>query len=189
LLPGQYGPPSAFWVPGAPGGPPLPTPQALAVQGLSQAQVPGPAVATWPPSGHGEVNFPTWVHVGSPWAPVSATATAGPESVTVTATPTGTVVSSVDSSDGGVSFHSIQVTCAGPGAAYDPSTPYSAQHTDCSLTWVWPSAHYRSGTYPLTVAVTYQVAWSGSGGGGALPAITRSTTVAYPVGEIEAIGT
>jgi len=165
----------------------LPTPQALAAQALSQAQVAEPDVATWPPSGHGEVNFPTWVHVRSAWAPVSATATAGPMSVTVTATPTETVVSSADSQDGGATFQTIRVTCPGAGAAYDSSRPYSAQHSDCSLTWSWPSAHYGSGSYPLTVSVVYQVAWSGTGGGGALPAITRTTTVAYSVGEIEAI--
>jgi hypothetical protein len=119
---------------------------------------------------------------------VSATARAGAVSVTVTATPTETVISSVDSSDGGATYHPIRLACPGPGAAYDPNRPYANQRSDCSLTWAWPSAHYGSGSYPLTVAVVYQVAWSGAGGGGALPTITRSSTVAYPVGEIEALG-
>ena len=188
LAPGQYGPPGAFWVPPGPAGPAAPPPQVLAQEALSSAQLPGPTVQTWPPSGSGETNFETWVHLSSPWAPVSATATAGVVRVTVTATPTEMVVSSVDSSDGGTTYHRIQVTCPGPGATYDPNRPYADQHTDCSISWSWPSANYGSGTYPLTISVVYQVAWAGPAGGGALPVLTRSSTYPYRVGEIEALG-
>ena len=188
MTPGQYGPPTAFWVPQAPAANAVPPPRMLAQQALSSSSLPVPAMQTWPPSGRGETNFPTWVHLSSPWAPVSATATAGPVRVTVTATPTEMQVSSVDSADGGATYRPIQVTCTGPGAAYDPNRPYAEQHTDCSITWAWPSANYSSGTYPLTITVVYQVGWAGPAGGGALPVITRSSTYPYRVGEIEALG-
>jgi len=191
LQPGPFSGPEAYWVPTAQAGPGAPGPRALATQALSQAAIALPQVQTWPPSGRGEVNFSTWVHVSS-WAPVSASATAAGLTVTVTATPTKTIVSSFDSDDGGATYQPVQVTCPGPGSAYDPDQPYADQHTDCSMTWSWPSAHYGSGSsagsYPLTVTVVYAVTWAGPGGGGALPAITRSTTLDYPVGEIEALG-
>ena len=188
LAPGVYGPPSAFWVPTGPAAATAPPPQVLAQQAMSSAQLPLPTVQTWPPSGSGATNFPTWVHLSSPWAPISATATAGATRVTVTATPSSMQVSSVDSSDGGASYHPVQVSCPGPGAAYDPNKPYADQHTDCSISWSWPSANYGAGTYPLTITVVYQVSWAGPRGGGALPVITRSSTYPYRVGEIEALG-
>ena len=188
---------TAYWFPAGPGGgaaPALP-PQALAQQALSSAGIVNPSFQTWPPSGRGEVNFPTWIHVSSDWAAVTTSATAGAETVRVTATPSAMTVSSVDSSDGGASYHPTSISCPGPGSAYDTNESYSAQHSDCSVTWSWPSANYASsssyGTYPLTVAVTYQVTWTavgGAGGGGALAPITRSATADYPVGEIEALG-
>jgi hypothetical protein len=187
LPPGVYGPPSAFWVPAGPAAA-APAPQVLAQQALSSTQLPLPTVQTWPPSGGGETNFPTWVHLSAPWAPVSATAAAGAVRVTVTATPTEMELSSFDNSDGGATYRPIAVTCPGPGAAYDPNKPYAEQHTDCSITWSWPSANYADGAYPLTITVVYQVTWAGPGGGGALPVITRSTTYPYRVGEIEALG-
>ena len=75
--------------------------------------------------------------------------------------------------------------------AYNPDRAYTDQRSDCSISWGWPSAHYpwgpTPGTYPLTVTVVYRVAWAGAGRGGTLADITRSVTVPYPVGEIEAI--
>jgi hypothetical protein len=108
--------------------------------------------------------------------------------VTVTATPSSVVLESVDSTDGGVTFHQVTHQCTGPGSAFDSTKPAGGGNEGCSLTWSWPSAHYGSGTFPLTVTVTYGVAWTGTGGRGTLPAITRSSTEQFAVGEIEAVG-
>ena len=191
---GFYGPPTAFWV-AATAGALAPAPQQVAITALSSAQLIDPTFQTWPPDGHAEVNWPTWIHVSSGWAPISTSATAGPVTATVTATPTSMTVSSFDSSDGGSTYRRISVTCPGPGTAYNPNQPYSGQHSDCTITWAWPSANYGSGRsygmYPLTVSVTYSVSWAatgGPGGGGTLAPITRSTTVDFRVGEVEALG-
>lgn len=192
---GQLGATAFNWVPASNAPAAGPSPQQLAVQALSSTAIPGPSFQTWPPNGHGVVNWPTWVHISSGWGPVSASATAGPVTATVTATPTSMTVSSFDSSDGGSSYHPISVSCPGPGTAYNPNEPYSEQHSDCTISWAWPSANYGSasayGTYPLTVSVTYTVSWittGGPGGGGTLTPITRSTTVDFRVGEVEALG-
>ena len=191
---GFYGPPTAFWVPVSRGAA-APPPQQVAVQALSSAHIASPTFETWPPDGHAEVNWPTWVHISSGWARVSTSATAGPVTATVTATPTSMTVSSFDSVDGGATYQPISVSCPGPGTAYNPNEPYADQHSDCTISWSWPSANYSSGssygTYPLTVSVTYSVSWTatgGPGGGGTLAPITRSTTIEFRVGEVEALG-
>lgn len=195
LTQGIFGAFPGYWFPDATPAGAAPPPQQLASLTLSSASAGGPGVQTWPPSANGETNFPTWVHVSSGWSPITATATDAGVTVTVTATPTTMTVATVDSTDGGSTYEPVSLTCPGPGSAYDPNQPYDSQHSDCSVTWSWPSADYGSGanygTYPLTVSVTYSVSWTatGPGGGtGTLAPITRSTTLEYRVGEVEALG-
>jgi hypothetical protein len=195
LGPGIAGPLAAFWVPGKAPGSTAPAPEALAVQALSETQIASPQVETWPPTGDGVVNHATWVHVTAGWAQASASASAGAVSVTVTATPTSVTLTSWDSADGGASYARVRATCPGPGAAYDRNRPFDEQHTDCSIAWRWPSNRFDAGatrgSYPLDITVTYRVDWvasGGPGGSGALASITRTTTIDYPVGEIQAVG-
>src|SRR4051812_15446259 len=180
LLAGQFGPPHPFWVdaPTRGGGAARPvSPMNLASEALSRSQLPATEFQTWPPTGKGVVNFPTWVHVTSSWSPVSAVANAGRASVRVTATPTSMTLQSVDSTDGGATFHEVQRHCDGPGATYKPSRAASEQDGACTMAWSWPSARYSNGVFPLTVTVVYSVSWSGTGGAGTLPTLTRSSTV------------
>ena len=72
------------------------------------------------------------------------------------------------------------VSCPGPGTAYDPSRPASAQHSACTYTYPAPSALQSGGVDQVTVAITWAAQWQGSGGtGGTLPALTRS--VSFPL--------
>lgn len=171
-------------------GPPPPSPAELAIIAASHMRLPSPTIESWPSTAKSWVNFPTWVHVSN-WGPTSTSASAGPVTSTVTATPTGVVLSAPDSTDAGETYQPITTTCAGPGQVYDESAPYESQHSSCTLKWAWPSANYNtSGDYPMTVAVTYQVSWIavGAPGGGPLPSVSAPATIPIHVGEIEAIG-
>jgi hypothetical protein len=76
------------------------------------------------------------------------------------------------------------MSCAGPGTAYDPGRPASAQRTDCSYTYRQSSKSQPQGVYRVTVTVVWGGTWVGSdGAGGGLPDISRSTTFPLPVAE------
>ena len=83
------------------------------------------------------------------------------------------------------------VTCAGPGTAYQPSLPLSAQHTDCSFTYTQPSAGQPNNMYAASVIVYWNVSWVGSGGAGGVVATGRpvSTPISLPVAAGEALVT
>src|SRR5262249_21171983 len=72
-----------------PGGPAAPAvnPLGLAQQALATAAFPGLSIHTNPPSGRLVVNFPVWLWLSSGFAPVSASASAGAVTSTVSVTP------------------------------------------------------------------------------------------------------
>jgi hypothetical protein len=111
------------------------------------------------------VGVPTWLWLDDAWAPVTATASVGAVSATVTATPRSVAW---DTGDG------TTVTCHGPGRAFSPGRDDAA--TDCRHTYTRRStAAGPTATFHLTAAVTYDVAWSATtGDGGDLGTITRS---------------
>jgi hypothetical protein len=62
--------------------------------------------------------------------------------------------------------------------------------SDCTYTYRTSSAGQSDGTFTLQATVTLEVTWTSNvTGGGTLPAISRSSTLAVEVGEIQAIGT
>lgn len=157
-------------------------PQQLAQQARDEVPTPSPALHMNPPADKGEVtNVETWLWIDpSQWQPVTASASAGNVTVTTTATPDHVVW---DMGNGDT------VTCNGPGKPYDTSRPASQQSTDCSYTYRRSSARESDGRYHVTATVYYQVAWTATGvaAGGALAPITRSSTVAIRVAEIQAL--
>lgn len=125
------------------------------------------------------VNYPTWLWLQGGWAPQSATATVPGLSATVTATPSKVVWSMGDGH---------QVTCAGPGVAYDPELADSAQHTDCSYTYATSSAGQSNGSFTASVTVYYGASWTATDGtAGQLGTVTGVTTFAVTVEQIEAV--
>jgi hypothetical protein len=157
------------------------SPAALARQALASAALPAVSIGTSPPTASLLVNFPTFLYLGGGWAPVSALASAGGVSATVTATPSSVTWST---GDGG------SVTCAGPGAPYDPSESFASQDPPlCGYTYRRSSAAAPGGVFTLTATVAYTVTWTavGAPGGGALPALTRSASVGVAVGEIQVV--
>lgn len=157
-------------------------PQQLAQQARDEVPTPSPSIQMNPPTDKGEVtNVETWLWVpASQWQPVTASASAGNVTVTTTATPDHVVW---DMGNGDT------VTCNGPGTPYDTSRRPSEQSTDCSYTYRRSSARESDGRYHVTATVYYQVAWTATGvaAGGALAPITRSSTVAIRVAEIQAL--
>ncbi len=106
---------------------------------------------------------------------------AGPVWATATATPAG------------LSFQPGAglgpVTCPGPGTAYNPARPAARQHTDCSYTYLQPSAGQPGNAYQASITVTWNVSWTGSGGaGGVLDAgLQVPFTFPIPVAQGEAL--
>lgn len=123
------------------------------------------------------VGVPTWLWLAGGYAPVSATASVGAVSATVTATPAGV---SWDTGDGTV------LRCDGPGRAWSPGLDDAA--SDCRHTYVQRStAAGPDGTFTVRATVTYAVAWTATTGqGGDLGTITRTATVAVRVREAQA---
>jgi hypothetical protein len=166
-------------------GTPKVTPQQLMVRAYGELRVPSLTPATAPPLGRdGLVGLPEWFWVSSAgWHPRSVTVSAGSVWATVTATPDGLTFEP----GAGIS----PVTCQGPGTAYDPNKPSASQHTDCSYTYVQPSAGLPGNVYQALVSITWRVDWVGSGGAGGVlaPALSLPVAVTIPVAQGEALVT
>jgi hypothetical protein len=152
---------------------------------LASLKVPVPAPDTAPPRGdRGLVGLPEWVWLprGS-WHPVTARVSVGPVWARVTAKPVSISISPGGGQPG--------VSCPGPGTAYDPRLPASAQHTDCSVTYLRSSLQQPRHQYQTSVTVTWTASWTGSGGaGGAInPPLTQTTTFGIRVAEGQALVT
>lgn len=157
---------------------PTVTPQELAQQAWGTLRLPLPDVRTAPPRGtQGLVGLAEWVWVsGAQWRPLAKTASAGGVWARVTATPKQLTIAP------GAGLPAVR--CDGPGTAYNPSRPASAQRTNCSYTYLRSSKGQPHGAYQMTVTVVWSGAWIGSGGtGGGLPEISRSTTFGVRVAE------
>ncbi len=148
-----------------------------AEQALSQLVLPVPAIALSPP-GDQLVGVPTWLWLEGGWGALSASATVGAVTSTVTATPSSVVW---DLGDG------TSVTCSGPGLAYSPSVS-GPQDEACTATFVDSSAGLPGGTRRLTATVTYQVAWAATTGeGDDLGELTAVSGLDVRVIEVQAV--
>jgi hypothetical protein len=156
-------------------------PAALAQQALQLTAIPTMQIDMNPPPERGEVtNFESWLWVTGPWEPVNAQATAGPVTVTTTATPDRVVWNTGDGH---------KVVCSGPGTPYDPSKPPAPQHSDCTYTWPASSARQPGGTYTVTATVEWHATWTATemGAGGDLGLVNRSSSLSVRVTEIQAL--
>lgn len=149
-----------MWLPEGQG--PGPDP-AVVIRDRAEAVLKPPAIGITPPRGSaqpGLVGLGTWLWVEGGWSPVTITATAGPMSITATATVT---------SAGWNLGDGTTVTC-GPGTPY--SAGYgSAPSPTCGHTY------RRAGDYTVTATLHWRVAWSTSDGrSGAITLDTASST-------------
>lgn len=157
-------------------------PYQLALGALASVSIAPPEIRTSPSEdGSLYVQVPTWLWLDqSWWQPYEATANAGRVSSTVRAAP---VATSWTLGDGN------SVSCRGPGTPWRPGLPEDG--STCTHTYRSSSATSRGGTFHIEATVTIEVSWTTNvpGGGGTLPAMTRTSTVDVEVGEIQAIGT
>jgi hypothetical protein len=176
--------PQAFLARNTTGAPQV-TPQQLLVQALGELDVPQLRPATAPPRGtDGLVGLPEWFWVpAGEWHARSVTVTAGPVWATATAVPLGLTVRP------GAGL--MPVSCTGPGVAYDRHKLAAQQHTNCSYTYLRPSAGLPGNAYQASVTVTWRITWTGSGGSGGVldPGLAVSTGFSVAVAQGEALVT
>jgi hypothetical protein len=164
-------------------GAPAITPQQLLQQALNELQIPTLRPGTAPPRGKDAlVGLPEWFWVpGAQWHPLSVTVSAGPVWATATASPVALALQP----GGGLG----PVSCQGPGTRYDPAKPASQQHSDCEYTYLQPSAGQPGNAYQASIAITWSVSWTGSGGvGGVIDAgLVVPFSFPIPVAQGEAL--
>lgn len=156
-------------------------PAQLAADALASVSIAGPAIRTSPSrDGRLFVEVPTWLWLdGGWWHSYDATANAGRVSSTVRAVP---VAARWNLGDGST------VECRGPGVAWRAGMSEDA--STCTHTYRTSSAGRPDGTFRVEATVSFEVTWTtNAGGGGALAAITRSSSMPVEVREIQAIGT
>lgn len=176
-------PAAPFWVTKTQAAAAPVNPAALAQQALSKLPLAAAPIEMAPPATTDQlVNVSAWLWISpAAWQGLSATATAGPVSATATASPVEVVWNMGDGD---------QITCAGPGTPYNPSSPNAS--TDCSYTWTQSSDGQPNGAYEVTATVYWQVAWTATGapGGGNLGQVAGpAARVAVRVAESQAINT
>jgi hypothetical protein len=168
----------------APGGPRAPAadPAQLATEALERVPLPEPDITMAPASDIPQlVNLATflWLH-SEQWQPVTASATAGGVTSTVTATPVRVVW---DMGQG------ASVVCDGPGLPYRPDLPDDRQPSDCHYTYRYSSAGQPGQAFTVTATVEWETTWSvtGAPGGGSLGTVSRSASIPVQVAELQSL--
>lgn len=163
------------------GGPPA-DPGHLADEALERTPLPEPAIAMAPrPEIPQLVNLPTFLWIpAEQWKPFTASASAGPVTSTVTATPK-RVIWDMGQGD--------KVVCAGPGLPYDPALSDEANPSTCRFTYRRSSAGQPNRAFTVTATVEWETTWTvtGAAGGGGLGTVSRSSSTTVTVAELQAL--
>lgn len=128
-----------------------------------------PCATTEPGCVGGAVGVPVWLWT-QPWTAQTATATAGPYTVTAVARPTSVTW---DLGDG------QRITCATRGTPYELSWGFR-DSPDCG------TRYERVGKYSISAVMTYAVTWSGADSGSATIQ-SAPTTVPVDIGEYQVV--
>ncbi|MEU3900168.1 hypothetical protein [Streptomyces sp. NPDC045251] len=165
------------------------TPEVLAELAYNRIQLPTTEV-TLAPAGTTKVNLPTWAWLDkAKFEAVSVTASLDAGAVNIQATTTATPVSLTlrpGTDDAETHPASGECTISGDGSIGEPYTKGKADETPpCGITYLRSSG---DGTFGLQATITWEIAWTGTGGaGGDLPDGTFGTTQAVTVQEIQAV--
>ena len=149
------------------------TPEMALTIAKAKLELDEPTMGTAPCTGAGcvgRVGVPVWLWTQE-WQSKSVTATAGPHSITLTATPSKVVWSLGDGQS---------VTCTSAGTKYEKSMGW-ASSPDCGLS----HGYKRMGHYTMTATMTWDVSWSGSLTGS--ETMTTSSSSPVRIGEIQVV--
>lgn len=149
------------------------TPEMALTIAKAKLELDKPTMGTAPCTGQGcvgRVGVPVWLWTQE-WQSKSVTATAGPHSITLTATPSKVVWSLGDGQS---------VTCTSAGTKYEKSMGW-ASSPDCGLS----HGYKRMGHYTMTATMTWDVSWSGSLTGS--ETMTTSSSSPVRIGEIQVV--
>lgn len=170
-----------FIPPRTPGGPPA-DPGDLAEEALERAPLPGPIIGMAPrPDIPQLVNLPTFLWIpADQWKPFSVSASAGPVTSTVTATPK-RVIWDMGQGD--------TISCDGPGLPYDPNLTDDANPSTCRYTYRRSSAGQPNQSLTVTATMEWETNWTvtGAAGGGGLGTVSRSASTTIKVAELQAL--
>jgi hypothetical protein len=166
------------WLADTPAVPALPV-EDVAQWALERMRVPLPE-PTFNPAGDQIVQLPTLLHVTN-WSALTQTASAGGVSATVTARPW--------RQRWNFGADGATAVCYGPGVAYDPGRPESAQNSNCAATFTHVSRGQPGNAFAATVSVDWQVTWTSTvaGRGGDLGLLSTTATRQIRVGEIQVL--
>jgi hypothetical protein len=167
------------WVPGAPLQPP-PDPAELARQALAKITLKGATIGMAPrPGTAGLVNLPVWMWTAvtpNTWGPISASASAGGLTVTITAKAEDIVW---DMGDG------TAVTCTSPGTPFTTGDG-GRQSPTCGHTYLKPSRDRTGGAYTVTATTDWRVDWAGGGVTGVIDQ-TRTSQTTVEIDELQVV--
>src|SRR6266508_3314880 len=169
-----------MWMDNPPGGP---TPAELAQQALAKIKLLGAQIGITPdPSGSGAAGLPVWLWTAvtpGTWGPLSASASGGGITVTITAKAQRIEWNMGDGQT---------KTCDNPGTPYEDRFGNSMSPT-CGYRYGFPSATAANpnGRYTVTATTHWRVEWSGGGQSGVLNPTSQSQT-SVRIGEIPVVG-
>ncbi len=162
---------------GAPGGI---DPRILAELQVATFELPAPGAQTSPDPAHTQiVRVPVWLWLDDGWETMSATATAGPVTSTVTATPARVVWDMGTGSPW---------TCDNPGTPYDPARADAVQRPSCAYTYERTSVGEPGEVFAVSATVHWHVTWTSNlGVGGDLGELSSTTDFELRVAQLQAI--
>jgi hypothetical protein len=141
----------------------------------------GPRIGVVPrPGERGTVGVPVWLWTAvtpTTWGPETASATAGAVTVTATAT-----VSEIDWDMG----DGTTVKCTTPGTPFESRGDALLKSPDCGHVYTATSGNQPNGRYQVTATSTWRVPWRGGGQAGVLT-VTRTSSIALTVGEVQVL--
>jgi hypothetical protein len=165
------------WIPAGQQAAPSMTPEQVAMMAKSQLRLPSPSIAV-NPAGEQLVHLPTWLWLREGWRTTSASASVPGITVTAVAEPATATWSTGDG---------MTVTCSGPGTAFTAGHDPKSASPDCGHTYRRSSKGLPGEVYAATVAVRWNVRWSGAGQTGVFPGLTTTASTTLRVAESQAL--